>query len=75
MAFRSFAREGGHPKRNEEMVGLCEFNTRLTRANVHTYVANEGLFFTSEKRGGCCGRGSFSLNGKNIAVHLINENL
>ena len=42
MAFRSFAKEGGHPKRYEEMVGLCEFrgfvaiittisnNTRLT---------------------------------------------
>ena len=42
VAFRSFAKEGGHPKRYEEMVGLCEFwgfitivttisnNTRLT---------------------------------------------
>ena len=25
VAFRSFAKEGGHPKRYEEMVGLCEF--------------------------------------------------
>ena len=42
VAFRSFAKEGGHSKRHEEMVGLCEFrgfvaiittisnNTRLT---------------------------------------------
>ena len=42
VAFRSFAKEGGHPKRYEEMVGLIEFrgfvaiitkignNTRLT---------------------------------------------
>ena len=42
VALRSFAKEGGHPKRYEEMVGLCEFrgfvaiittisnNTRLT---------------------------------------------
>ena len=42
VAFRSFAKEGGHPKRYEEMIGLYEFrgfvaiittignNTRLT---------------------------------------------
>ena len=46
-------------------------------ANVQTaYVANEGIYiFESEKRGSCCGRDSFSLNGINIAVYLITGNL
>ena len=64
VAFRSFAKKGGHPKIYEEMVGLCEFRgfvviitTISNNANVHTaYVANEEIIFKSGKRGGsCCG--------------------
>ena len=62
VAFRSFAKEGGHPKRYEEMVGLCRFlricynrnnNQQQYTANVHTaYVANEGINerFANRKR-------------------------
>ena len=39
VAFRSFAKKGGHPKRNEEMVGVCEFRGFVaiitTTATIH----------------------------------------
>ena len=50
------------------------FQAPATQVNT-AYVANERIIFWSEKRGSCCGRGSFSLNGINTAVYLINENL
>ena len=44
VALRSFAKEGGHPKRYEEMVGLCEFRgfvaiiTRISNYTRLTYT-------------------------------------
>ena len=60
VAFRSFAKEGGHPKRYKEMVGLCEFrgfvaiittisnNTRLTSHDVCCQSVKE--LFSNRKR-------------------------
>ena len=90
VAFPGFAKEGGHPKRYEEMVGLCEFwgfvaiittisnNTRLTytRRVLPMKELLRDLQIGKEWRNwSCCGWGSFSLNSINIAGYFINENL
>ena len=45
-AFRSFAEEGGHPRRYEEMVGLCEFRGFIA---IITTISNN-----TRTHGVCC---------------------
>ena len=74
VAFRSFAKEVGHPKRYEEMVVLCEFRGFV--AIIPTISNNTRLTYTRRMLPmKLLWTRLISLNGINIAVYLINENL